>query len=97
MPLEDLKPAKVEYPETDGQPMAESDLHRDLMLDLITAVKHRFRGVRDVYVSGNLLIYFVKGDPRMSVPPDFFAVRGRVGGASSRSGRRGRVPELSSS
>ncbi len=27
--------AEVFYPESDGQPMAETDVHRDLMIDLI--------------------------------------------------------------
>jgi Uma2 family endonuclease len=69
-------PETVIYPETDGQPMAESDLHRDLMLDLIAAARHHFRDVPEVYVSGNLLLYFEEGNPRVSVSPDFFVVRG---------------------
>lgn len=72
----DLKPGEVYYPETDGKPMAESDLHRDLMLDLIAGARYHFRNTTDLYVSGNLLIYYVEGDPTECVAPDFFAVRG---------------------
>jgi Uma2 family endonuclease len=72
----ELKPETVHYPETDGQPMAESDLHRDLMLDLIAAARYHVRAVPDVYVSGNLLVYYEEGNPRKSVAPDFFVVRG---------------------
>jgi Uma2 family endonuclease len=46
------------------------------MLDLIQAAKYHFRDRPDVYVSGNLLVYFVEGDPTHSVAPDFFVVRG---------------------
>jgi Uma2 family endonuclease len=66
----------VYYPESDGQPMAETDLHRDEMFDLIQALKRRYRGVPDVYVSGNLFFYYVKGDPRAVVAPDVFLVKG---------------------
>ena len=67
---------QVHYPESDGQPMAETDLHRDLMADLIVALQQHYRSVPDVYVSGNLFVYFENGNPRMVVAPDVFVVRG---------------------
>jgi Uma2 family endonuclease len=66
----------IHYPESDGQPMAETDLHRDEMVDLIHALRRRYRDVPDVYVTGNLFFYFVQGDPRSVVAPDVFLVRG---------------------
>ena len=66
----------VEYPSSDGQPMAETDIHRDEMLDLIQALKRRYQDVPDVYVSGNLFFYYVQGDPRGVVAPDVFLVKG---------------------
>jgi Uma2 family endonuclease len=66
----------IYYPVSDGQPMAETDLHRDEMFDLIQALKRRYRGVPDVYVSGNLFFYYAKGDPRAVVAPDVFLVKG---------------------
>jgi len=67
---------EIEYPETDGQPMAETDLHRDLMAELIAELKRFFEHDPRVYVSGNLLLYYVEGNPRKSVSPDVFVVRG---------------------
>jgi len=67
---------EIFYPETDGKPMAETDTHRDLMIDLIEALKDFFRDDPLVYVSGNLLIYFQEGDPRVCVAPDVFVVKG---------------------
>ena len=64
----------VFYPESDGKPMAESDLHRDWMVRIIELLKLFFAGQR-VYVSGNLLIYYVEGDPKKSVAPDAFVVK----------------------
>ena len=66
----------VEYPDSDGQPMAETDIHRDEMLDLIKALQRRYQDVPDVYVSGNLFLYYVQGDPRAVVAPDVFLVKG---------------------
>jgi Uma2 family endonuclease len=67
-------PANVYYPEADGKPMAETDVHRDWMVRLIELLKFFFLGKR-VYVSGNLLIYYMEGDPKKSVAPDVFVVK----------------------
>ena len=64
------------YPESDGEPMAETDAHRDLMTDSIETLKHYYRNENDVYVSGNLFMYYVEGDPRKCVSPDVFVVFG---------------------
>lgn len=64
----------IHYPETDGKPMAESDLHRDLMFYIIRLLQRFFAGQK-VYVSGNLLIYYEQGNMHKSVAPDCFVVR----------------------
>jgi Uma2 family endonuclease len=64
------------YPESDGQPMGESDLHRAEMSDLIDALQDRFRDAVDVYVSGNLFFYYEKGNPKAVICPDVFVVHG---------------------
>jgi len=67
---------KVSYPDSDGKPMAETDLHRNLMMSLIGALRWRYRDDPLVYVSGNLLLYYQEGDPRRSTAPDVFVVKG---------------------
>jgi Uma2 family endonuclease len=67
---------EVEYPYSDGQPMAESDLHRDEMVYLIEALKLRYQDRPDVYVAGNLFLYYEQGNPRSVVAPDVFLVQG---------------------
>jgi Uma2 family endonuclease len=67
---------EIYYPESDGKPMAESDVHRDVMFDLIHALDTRYAGEPDVYVSGNILLYYVEGNPRISISPDVLLVRG---------------------
>ena len=71
--------AEIEYPESDGQPMAETDLHRDEMFELIGLLRHRYAGAGDVYVSGNLFVYYEAGNPRAAVAPDVFVVFGVPG------------------
>jgi Uma2 family endonuclease len=54
--------------------MAETDVHRDWMFRVIELLKLFFSG-QWLYVSGNLLIYYVEGDPKKSVAPDVFVVK----------------------
>jgi Uma2 family endonuclease len=56
--------------------MAETDDHRELMLTLIETLKAFFLAAARVYVSGNLLVYYIPGDRRRHVSPDVFVVRG---------------------
>lgn len=71
-----LKPPKIVYPESDGHPMAESDLHRDLMFEVIAIMKGLFASKSDVYVSGNLLVYYEKGNIYKVLAPDCFVTFG---------------------
>ena len=48
----------IEYPTSDGKPMAETDLHRDLLADGIGTLKHFYADRPSVYVSGHLLLYY---------------------------------------
>jgi len=66
----------VIYPESDGKPMAETDIHRKLMTDIIETLDNYFKELDDVYVSGNLLLYYEEGYPKKSVAPDVFVVFG---------------------
>jgi Uma2 family endonuclease len=66
----------VDYPTSDGKPMAETDLHRQDMVDLILTLQDYYSNRPDVYVTGNLLLYYEEGNPRKHVSPDVFVVRG---------------------
>jgi Uma2 family endonuclease len=65
-----------DYPTTDGKPMAETDWHRILMVTLIDLLWDYFLSEPRVYVSGNLLVFYQKGNKRKHVSPDVFFVRG---------------------
>jgi Uma2 family endonuclease len=67
---------ELEYPSSDGQPMAETDLHRDEMLAFFGSMQQRYRERPDVYVAGNLLFYYEQGNPKARFSPDAFVVFG---------------------
>ena len=64
------------YPESDGEPMAESGRHVKTLLDMIDAIDLHFRDVPDVHVCGNMFLYYEEGNPRKVISPDVFMVRG---------------------
>ena len=71
-----LSAAAVEYPSGDGQPMAENDWQLHAIIDSVSALQLHYRDRPDVYVSGDLFIYYEEGDPRARVAPDVFVAFG---------------------
>jgi Uma2 family endonuclease len=70
------RPPFVEYPESDGQPMTESDATRNYLVYCVEALRLFFQGRSQVYVSGNLFIYYEEGKPEKNLSPDVFVVFG---------------------
>lgn len=70
-----IQVSHVHYPESDGKPMGETDDHREEMVRHIEVLKDFYRG-QNVYVSGNLLVYYVEGSPQKYVVPDAFVAKG---------------------
>src|SRR5262245_27541019 len=66
----------VSCPSSDGRPMAETDLHRNEMFDLITTLEDHFAADPNIYVSGNILVFYEEGNRRKHVAPDALVVRG---------------------
>ena len=52
------------------------DFQRTPLTYAVDRLRHHFRDRRDVYVSGNLLLYYREGNPRAVVAPDVFVVLG---------------------
>ncbi|MBI3250138.1 MAG: Uma2 family endonuclease [Deltaproteobacteria bacterium] len=69
-------PQQVYYPESDGKPMGETDVHIDALIYLRESLKDYFRNDPHVYVAGNMLLYYEEGIPSACVAPDVFVVRG---------------------
>ena len=71
-----LPSAAIDYPESDGKPMAENDPQLHAIHYGFGALRMRYAERPDVYVSADLLIYYEEGNPRVSVVPDVFVVFG---------------------
>jgi Uma2 family endonuclease len=56
--------------------MAETDVHLLLMLSLIPMLREFFLARPKVYVGGNMLVFYERGNPRKHVSPDIFVVPG---------------------
>jgi Uma2 family endonuclease len=71
----------VEYPESDGEPMGETDAHADELRACVETLRDHFGGREspDVYVAGNNFLYWVEGDPTQVVSPDCYVVKGLAG------------------
>jgi Uma2 family endonuclease len=67
---------EMEYPTSDGQPMAETTLHRKVMADLIEVLERHYASTPEVWVGGNLFLCYRKGDPSAALAPDVLLARG---------------------
>src|SRR5436305_10128874 len=67
---------EIEYPTSDGQPMAETSLHLTVMFDLIFGLRAHYAAVPDVWVGGNLFLCYEKGNPAACLAPDLLLAKG---------------------
>ena len=71
----------VEYPCSDGQPMAETEIHGVCMMYVTYVLRRWFErlGRADVHVGMNSFVYYERGNPRAVVAPDVYVVVGAPG------------------
>lgn len=62
---------EVFYPESDGQPMGETPLHQEWMFWILSVLKYFYRD-QNVYVAGDMLLYYEEGLPARYLVPDAF-------------------------
>ncbi len=68
---------EIYYPESDGKPMAETDVHRKLILYLTACLDIFLSNRKNAYVTGNIMFYYEEDSPQDVVSPDvmvFFGV-----------------------
>lgn len=61
---------EIYYPESDGKPMAETDVHAKLLMYLRDSLAIFFTERENVYVTGNIMFYYEEGSPQDVVSPD---------------------------
>lgn len=72
-----LQEQEIFYPESDGKPMAETDVHRNLLLKMAQLLQSAFP---KSYVSGNICLYYEQGNPRKMISPDGLLCRSQSKG-----------------
>jgi Uma2 family endonuclease len=65
-----------DYPDSDGRSMGETPAHFRNLSYVADILDDWFLGDRQVFVAGNMFIYYVPGDRLKHVSPDLFVVRG---------------------
>ena len=73
--LAPVAPVEIEYPSSDGEPVAESYFQLIPLFYAFDALQRRYADRDDVFVATDLLIYYRKGTMD-SVAPDVFVVFG---------------------
>jgi len=67
-------PETITYPESDGEPIGETDWHIAVILYLRQALRYFFRN-QQVYVAADLLFYYEEGETSVYKVPDVFVVK----------------------
>src|SRR5262245_18741826 len=67
----------IEYPEDNGEPMAENTLQFKWIVLVKEGLETLYFHHPDVFVAGDLLWYPVEGEPRICQAPDTMVVFGR--------------------
>ena len=73
--LAPVAPVEIDYPSSDGEPLAESYFQLIPLVYAFDALRRRYADREDVFVAADLLIYYRRGT-RESVAPDVFVVFG---------------------
>ena len=64
------------YPESDGKPMADTDLHLYWIKRVQDMIETYFSQSPGVYISGNIMMYDIEGPARTAVSPDILVCFG---------------------
>lgn len=70
---------EAEYPDHDGQPMADNTLQWDWIVKIVGELREQFAG-KEVFVAGDLLWYPVRGEPKVCHAPDVLVAFDRPAG-----------------
>lgn len=66
----------IEYPTSDGRPVAETPLHHRRLVDAGHVLFARYESRPGVYVGANMMVFDQRGNPRRFLSPDVFVAFG---------------------
>jgi Uma2 family endonuclease len=67
--------AEIIYPSSDGEPLAETSVHIDAILNTVVALRHYF-AAQEAIVLTNQFLYYAQGFPKIRVAPDVMVIDG---------------------
>ena len=76
---EEIDDLSIEYSSSDGELMAESREQWYALVDTVGVLDVHFKSRNDVFVAGDLLVYYRMNDNQARVAPDVFVVFGAAG------------------
>ena len=76
---EEEEDLSIEYPDSDGEPMADNDWQWIAIADTAFTLRNRYAGRTDVYVASDMLMYYRVNDVTARVAPDVYVVFGANG------------------
>ena len=64
----------IEYPSSDGEPLAESYFQYIPLTETVSALRIHFKDRSDIYIAADMLIYYKMNDNSVNIAPDIFGV-----------------------
>ena len=70
---------EVVYPSSDGEPLAETSIHVDAIINVVVALRQYFAGQQAIVLADQFL-YYAQGFPKLRVAPDVMVIENVVPG-----------------
>ena len=64
------------FPDSDGEPLGETDWHIKALLETLETLQRHFADRPEVYIAGDNFIYWNESSPRVCISPDVYVVHG---------------------
>ena len=87
-PRRQPKTATIEYPDSDGKPMAETAIHVRAIMYLYDVFEFLLKTIRadlSIYLAADMFLYYQEGNPRANKSPDLMLIKGVDGSYQRRS------------
>ena len=78
-PQAEYEDPTIEYPYEDGEPLAETDWQYVPLTETVSALRAHFSDRADVYVAGDMFVYYRMNVVQAVVAPDVYVVFGAAG------------------
>lgn len=71
--LPSRRQTEVFYPSSDGEPLAETSVHLDAIINAVVTLRHYLAGQQAIVLS-NQFLYYSEGFPKLRVAPDIMVI-----------------------